>query len=50
MNSTTESLSALAEAEQSGLFFLPTPGPGDSEGGEIYAPEVPATERPRSAT
>jgi hypothetical protein len=38
--SRSDSASALAKAEQSGLSFLPTPGPGDSEGGEIYAPAI----------
>jgi hypothetical protein len=38
--SRSDSVSALAKAEQSGLSFLPTPGPGDSEGGEIYAPAI----------
>jgi hypothetical protein len=28
-----------AQADEPGLFFDPTPGPGDSEGGEYYAPE-----------
>jgi len=31
--------SALELAEDEGLSFAPTPGPGDSEGGEIYPPE-----------
>ncbi len=41
-----DSVSALGAAEQSGLFFLPTPGPGDSEGGEIYAPEISPSSEP----
>ncbi len=35
------SVSALGKAEQSGLSFLRTPGPGDSEGGELYPPTTP---------
>jgi hypothetical protein len=26
-------------AEEEGLWFGPTPGPGDSEGGDVYPPE-----------
>jgi hypothetical protein len=36
----SDSVSALSTAELSGLSFLPTPGPGDSEGGEIYPPAI----------
>jgi hypothetical protein len=45
-----ESASALREVEN-GLSFLATPGPGDSEGGDIYSPvgsnpeQMPATKR-----
>jgi hypothetical protein len=28
-----------AQEDDPGLFFDPTPGPGDSEGGDYYAPE-----------
>jgi hypothetical protein len=42
----SESVSALSEAERSGLFFLPTPGPGDSEGGEIYPPASGGNDAP----
>lgn len=38
------SVSAPGKEEQSGLSFLPTPGPGDSEGGEIYAPTIKSDE------
>jgi hypothetical protein len=31
-------VNALENAEQDNLSFLRTPGAGDSEGGEIYAP------------
>jgi hypothetical protein len=46
----SESVSALSEAERSGLFFLPTPGPGDSEGGEIYAPVIEVRPLERSGS
>ena len=43
--SGSDSASALAKAEQSGLSFLGTPGPGDSEGGEIYPPDQDSLDR-----
>jgi hypothetical protein len=42
----SESVSALSDAERSGLSFLPTPGPGDSEGGEIYPPASRGSDAP----
>lgn len=43
--SGSDGTSALAKAEQSGLSFLATPGPGDSEGGEIYSPDQDSLDR-----
>jgi hypothetical protein len=31
--------SAQELADEEGLSFAPTPGPGDSDGGDVYAPE-----------
>jgi hypothetical protein len=44
----TNSVSAPREADQNGLSFLPTPGPGDSEGGDIYAPALESSSSGRS--
>ena len=40
MGGTLVSMVLAEKVESSGLSFLPTPGPGDSEGGEIYAPKI----------
>ncbi len=40
--------SAQQMAEEEGLTFAGTPGPGYSEGGDVYEP-VPAPEEPGSA-
>jgi hypothetical protein len=33
-------------SEPRGLSFEPTPGPGDSEGGDVYSPVTPETRAP----
>jgi hypothetical protein len=41
--------SAQQLAEEEGLSFAPTPGPGDSEGGDVYAPEGTGQDRANNA-
>ncbi len=41
--------SAEQLAEEEGFSFAPTPGPGDSEGGDVYAPEGTGHERANNA-
>jgi hypothetical protein len=50
VETVSESVSALGNEEQSGLFFLPTRGPGNSEGGEIYAPAIEVRPSERSGS
>ena len=33
-------------SEPRGVSFAPTPGPGDSEGGDVYSPVTPETRAP----